>query len=175
MAVLRIAVADSLRGQAEAQGQAEEKEVKLRGATIPAKQGETPRGLLWRLVTDLAPPHDADTYRGTIRAGLRKVLFEASEIRLLGTDACEVSRTRTNTKKKITAAEIKIGKAARDEIRRIVAGGATLEVGYWPDKDMPEDKFGRLLAWGRLRLPDKSLVYLAELLQENRWNRSQLP
>ena len=138
-----------------------------------AKQGVTPRNLLWKRVTNCTI-HDADTLTGDIRTGIKKSGFFDQPIRALACDACEVSMTRTNVLKKITAEEIRIGIQARDELR-VIAGGNAIEIGYDGAKDMPVDKYGRLLAYVRIRRKDNSILWLAEWLQERGYNRSQLP
>ena len=66
--------------------------------------------------------HDADTITDcNINLGFNVTLMHQS-IRLLGFDACEVSRTRQGVE--ITDEEIAVGKEARDELKELLLEGA---------------------------------------------------
>lgn len=141
---------------------------------IHAALGITKRNLLWRRVENVAKLYDADTFRGDIRLGVNNLAVIGQEIRMLAADSAEVSRLRI-VEPPVTSEEIVIGKRARDELQAIIDSGGKLEIGFDGDREMQADKYGRLLAYVRIRLPDKTFLYLAEWLYSKKYNRSQLP
>jgi hypothetical protein len=136
--------------------------------------GITPANLIWLPVRG-AVFHDLDTAKGVARqriawTGSQDIDATTSGFRFLGFDACEISHQR-QTVGVISDAEIAQGIKGRDAANGMLEAGGVLQVAE--DETLRQDTtYDRRLAWGRIVLPNKSIVNLAEFAKANSYDRN---
>jgi endonuclease YncB( thermonuclease family) len=116
------------------------------------------------LVCQVVNVHDADTVSAIIRCPLLKVDSQLVVIRAFGYDAWEVSRVRQTVD--VTDSEIFKGKAARDQLKALLA-----EATLYAEDSGSVDPYGRTSAvlWVR---QGTTWIYLAAYAEQHGWLRT---
>lgn len=120
------------------------------------------------LKCDVIDVHDGDTVKVTIHCPLLGIDAPNVSIRAYGYDAYEITRTRQTVT--VTDAEIVKGKAARDDLAQLIAGGE-----LWLEDSGQRDPYGRTSAWLWVKLGDGSWVFVPKYMDDHGHLRTPRP